>query len=73
MLDPNNPLHIKSFDKCRNIKKEIIKFGVNDDEILKIIELLSHELENLDTMKSITSFLKTSSEAIESNKSKLII
>lgn len=73
MLDPNNPLHIKSFDKCRNIKKEIIDFGVNDDEILKIIELLSQELENIEIMKNITKFLKPSSESIEENKSKLII
>lgn len=73
MLEPNNPSHVKSFEKCRNIKKEIIDFGVNDDEILKIIELLSHELENVEVMKSIVKFLKHDSEDIKENKIKIII
>ena len=58
MLDPNNPKDIKSLEKCRNILKEIIDFGINQDEILKLIELLSLELEDTDKMKKIISILK---------------
>ena len=58
MLDPNNPKDIKSLEKCRNILKEIIDFGISQDEILKLIELLSLELEDTDKMKKIISILK---------------
>ena len=61
MLNPKNPEHIKSLEKCRNIKQEIVKFGINEIEILKLIELLALELENVDLMKSISNLVKESS------------
>ena len=66
MLDSSNPDHVKSLEKCRNIKNEILNFGVNNDEILKLIELLSLELENTEIMRSINSILKP--ENISSDK-----
>ena len=39
--------------QCREIVKEILDFGVDDYQKLKIIELLGLELESRDQLKSI--------------------
>tara|TARA_B100000886_G_C20060890_1_gene341674 strand:- start:12 stop:230 length:219 start_codon:yes stop_codon:yes gene_type:complete len=62
MLNPKNPEHIKSLEKCRNIKQEIVKFGINEDELVKLIELLSLELENSSLMREINNLIKDSSD-----------
>jgi|13_taG_2_1085334.scaffolds.fasta_scaffold01754_4 PP-loop superfamily ATP-utilizing enzyme len=62
MLDPNNTEDLYSIEKCRNIKSEILRFGVNDNEILKIIDYLSLELEDLEKLRQIQSVLKNSNE-----------
>ena len=59
MLDPNNHQDLRLLEKCRQIHKEIIDFGVSDKEIIKIIELLSFELEDTSLMKSIHALLKS--------------
>ena len=64
MLDPNNHNNLKLLEKCRQINKEIVDFGVNDKEIIKIIELLSFELEDTDLMRNIHNLLKNSPEDI---------
>ena len=61
-LDANRVEDLKSLEKCRNIHKEIINFGVNDSEILKLIELLAMELENTPVMRSICKVLKGESD-----------
>tara|TARA_B100001059_G_C17616172_1_gene467098 strand:- start:325 stop:537 length:213 start_codon:yes stop_codon:yes gene_type:complete len=58
MLDPNNAEDLNSISKSRDITQEILNFGVNQNEILKIIELLSFELENVFIMKEISKILK---------------
>lgn len=58
MLNPKNPEHIKSLEKCRNIKQEIVNFGINEDELVKLIELLSLELENSSLMREINNLIK---------------
>jgi hypothetical protein len=63
---------IKSIEKCRNITSEIINFGVNDGEILKIIEILSLELEDTEMMRNINSLFKKN-EKDEIEKQKLIL
>mgnify|MGYP004239038529 CR=1 FL=1 len=65
MLDPNNSNDLKLLEKCREINKEIINFGVNDKEIIKLIELLSFELEDTSLMRSIHSLLKSEPEDIK--------
>jgi len=65
MLDPKNHNDLKLLEKCRQINKEIVSFGVNDKEIIKIIELLSFELEDTNLMRSINSVLKNEPEGIE--------
>ena len=73
MLDANNTSHIKSFEKCRNITKEVINFGVNENEILKIIELLSYELESSETMKKVNEALKLNKTQTKIEKNNIII
>lgn len=57
MLDPNDPRDISSYEKTRNIVKEIIDYSVSQDEIFNIIKLLSMELENRDVMLGIMNIL----------------
>lgn len=73
MLDPNNPQDISSFEKTRNIVKEIIDFGVNQKEIYKIIELLSLELEDRDKMLEINKIVSNDSESLEEVKKEKLI
>ena len=56
----------KSLSKCREIKEEILRFGVNQLEILKLIKLLALELEDRNKMVSII-------KCVESEDSGLII
>lgn len=56
MLDPNNPQELRSIEKSRNIVKEIISFGVSENELVKIIKLLSLELEDTGLMRSINEY-----------------
>jgi len=58
MLDPNRPEDLQSIEKCRSILKEILNFGVSNNEIIKLIDLLSLELENIDLMKNIQLLVK---------------
>ena len=58
MLDPNNIEDLKSLEKCRNITKEILRYGVSNFEIIKIIDLLSLELEDTSVMKKVQYVLK---------------
>jgi hypothetical protein len=44
--------------QCRQIIKEITKFGVSQKQILKIIELLSLELENIEHTREICGLIK---------------
>ena len=43
----------------REIVQEILKFGVSQDQIIKIIEILAMELEDRDTMISIVECINT--------------
>ena len=73
MLKAKNADDIKSIEKSRNIAKEIINFGVNDSEIIKIISLLSLELENTELMRKIHFLLNPDEEVNENKKENLII
>jgi len=65
MLDPNNAEDVYSYEKTRNIVSEILNFGVSQNEILKLIELLSLELEDRDIMLSIIDAIKSDSKSEE--------
>jgi len=47
--------------KCREIVQEILRFGVNQKQIVKIIELLAMELEDRDLMVKVVEVTKASS------------
>ena len=58
MLSPDNIEDLRSIEKCREITNEILRYGVSELEILKIIDILSLELENTDIMRKIQSVIK---------------
>jgi hypothetical protein len=70
-LDPNNEKDLSSIKKVREIHREILNFGINQKEILKLIELLSLELEDTDIMKNILSLVKP--ESIQEEKQNLVL
>jgi hypothetical protein len=43
---------------CRKIVREIAQFGVTQRQQMYLIYLLALELENIENMRAITSFLK---------------
>lgn len=50
----------ESIEKCRSIHREIINFGVSEEEKIKLISLLSFELENINLMRKIQESIKSS-------------
>ena len=60
--------HTEKMIQCRQIVKEIMDFGVSENQKLQIIKLLSCELENVNVMKDIVRIIKSSSSEEESNK-----
>lgn len=75
MLDPNKVEDLQSIEKTRNIVNEILRYGVRELEIKKIIDLLSLELEDTDCMRQIQSIIKekTQQEEVEIKKNNLIL
>jgi len=43
---------------CRNIVQEILKFGVSQQQVLRLLYYLSLELENRETMLDISSIIR---------------
>ena len=46
---------LESLQKCRDIKQEILRYGVSEVEIKHLIKLLALELEDSNLMKNILS------------------
>ncbi len=65
LLDPNNVEDLQSIEKCRNIITEILRFGVRELEIKKLIGLLSLELEDINCMRQIQAVLKNENQQQE--------
>ena len=55
---------LESLQKCRNIKEEIIKYGVSDTEIKHLIKLLALELEDTNLMRNILKQYNDNEESI---------
>jgi len=70
-LDPNSEKDLNSIKKVREIHREILNFGIRQKEIMKLIELLSLELEDTEVMKSILSLVRP--ESIQEEKQNLIL
>lgn len=52
----------KSTKKCRDIKVEILRFGINQLEIEQLIKLLAMELESREKMLAIINCLETTNK-----------
>lgn len=66
-------LSLDSIEKCRNIHSQIVDYGVSEQEKIKLISLMSFELENINLMKKIQEIIKNqkdkkSVEEIEDDK-----
>ena len=72
MLDPNLPEDIAALEKSREIVKEVLDFGVSQKEILKIIHLLSYELEDRNIMVEISNCLFKEKKVEEKKESLLV-
>ena len=55
---------INNRKKAREIVKEIVNFGVNDEQIIHIIYLLSLNLEDNEKMSKISQTIKKIEESI---------
>lgn len=49
---------IASLQKCRDIKTEILRYGVSEQELKHLIKILSLELEDRDFMLKIIDLYK---------------
>jgi len=66
-IKPNLELKLttKKKQECRDIVKEIKSFGVNQRQIIFIIDLLALELENMEHVRAIRDAVKYSRENLE--------
>ena len=62
---------VKETQKCREIVKTIVDFGVNDREIFKIINIIRLELENRDALIKIGEVVKEFIESEDGNIPKI--
>lgn len=56
---------LNSLQKCRDIKNEILNFGVNELELKHLIKLLCLELEDRSLMNNILQLYKQEDNKIE--------
>jgi hypothetical protein len=54
--------HAEKMTACRDIVKEIIKFGVNENQKKQIIKLLAMELEDIALMKDVVDIIQLEKE-----------
>ena len=60
---------VDEMSKCRDIVSEILRFGVSEKQKLKIIYLLSLELEDREMMLKISNISKvTQEDSLEEEK-----
>lgn len=55
---------LTSLQKCRDIKEEILKFGIRENELKHLIKILALELEDRELMLNILSHYKEQEEKI---------
>lgn len=75
-LKPALNMSLDSIEKCRNIHNQIIDYGVSEQEKIKLISLMSMELEDVFLMKKIQNVIKNEPEhenIQETKKEKLIL
>lgn len=73
MLDASDPQDVLSIEKCRDIVSQIIRYGISEFELIKLIELLSLELENTTLMRNIQENIKNKDNSVNNIEKKPII
>ena len=58
---------IKDQIKAREIVQSVLDYGVNQQQIIQIINLFAMELENVSLMKELTTSITQSREGTKSN------
>ena len=58
---------IKDKIKAREIVQSVLDYGVNQKQIIQIINLFAMELENVSLMKELTKVITQSREGTKSN------
>ena len=58
---------IKDKIKAREIVQSVLDYGVNQKQIIQIINLFAMELENVNLMKELTKVITQSREGTKSN------
>jgi tRNA(Glu) U13 pseudouridine synthase TruD len=73
-IQPNVELKLpaKRRNECREIVREIKKFGVSQRQILYLIYLLSLELENVEVMRELAKTVGYSREKIQVDEGDLL-
>ena len=71
--NPEHELSIEKRQECRNILREIKDFGVNQRQILFLIQLLTLELENGEAMRSIIKVVTSVRSTIPVESKSLIL
>jgi len=66
-------VNVEKMIQCREIVKEIINFGVSEDQKLQIIYLISLELESRDKMIGITELVRTQKTGLKEEKKILTV
>ena len=59
---------VEKITESRNIVKEIIKFGINEEKKKDVIYFLAMELENNDLMRELCSILKNYRQGINQDE-----
>lgn len=55
---PRDFEHTKRMAECREILREVMDFGIRQDQVLQLIFLLALELENREAMLAISNIAK---------------
>tara|TARA_Y100000592_G_C5202383_1_gene191129 strand:+ start:200 stop:391 length:192 start_codon:yes stop_codon:yes gene_type:complete len=60
----SNKKQLESLQKCRDIKAEIIRYGISEEELKHLIKMLALELEDTVLMKNILEQYKLKEEKL---------
>ena len=63
-----NDVDVEKMLQCRNIVKEILNFGVDENQKIQIVKLMAMELENVNLMKDIVNIIKSVGENADGQK-----
>jgi len=63
-----NDVDVEKMLQCRDIVKEILNFGVDENQKIQIVKLMAMELENVNLMKDIVNIIKSVDENADGQK-----